>query len=66
MAPPTRRTAISIHKLVARAVAKKFNASPQKPSNSTRLRPQASERAPNSGAPKKLAMPKAKLTTPTQ
>jgi hypothetical protein len=39
IAPPTMRTATSIHSAVLSAVAKKLIASPQKPSSSTGRRP---------------------------
>ena len=66
IAPLNRRTAISIHSAVASAVTKKLSARPQKPSSSTGRRPKRSESAPRIGEPKKLAMPKAKVTAPYQ
>mgnify|MGYP001565961312 CR=1 FL=1 len=66
MAPLTSRTAISIHMAVDSAVAKKLSASPQNPSSSTGRRPWLSESAPKTGAAKKFARPKAKVTAPYQ
>ncbi len=66
IAPPTRRTATSIHNSVASAVARKLSASPQNPSSSTGRRPWPSERAPRIGEATKFARPKANVTTPYQ
>src|SRR5579864_1086211 len=65
-APPTSRTAASIHREVAIAVKKKLSPKPQNPISSTGRRPKRSESAPRMGEPKKFAMPKEKVTTPYQ
>ncbi len=66
MPPPTMRDATSIHTADAIAVAKKLNASPQKPSSSTGRRPKRSDSAPRIGAPKKLASANENVITPYQ
>ena len=66
IAPLNSRTVISIHNAVAIAVTKKLSASPQKPTSSTGRRPKRSDKPPMIGEPKKLAMPKANVTTPYQ
>ena len=66
IAPPTTREAISIPTPVARPVAKKLIARPQKPSKRSGLRPKRSDSPPRTGDAKKLAIANANTMTPYQ